>query len=201
MDVPGFNAMLESLNEAPVGGAVEQDLPRLTVLAIEGAGHPGSDAFRQGIRDLWRVAYAVQQLPRTDWTPPGFEPYEMPPTEVAFESAVRDCPWRMFFPQPDFVTTEVLDRVKADLEAKDKAVEGTVFLAVHEPERVVQTMHLGYPTGLPASVAVVERYAEEHGLTLAPRQHEVFIDDPIRIGFETARDLIRYTVVGSPGAS
>jgi len=58
----------------------------------------------------------------------------------------------------------------------------------------VQTMHVGPPPGLPASIDVINVYAQEHGLDLLPQQHEMFIDDPIRIGFETARDLLRYTI-------
>lgn len=55
-----FTRGLEALAVAPVGAAVEMDLPRQSVLAIDGEGHPGSPMFRQGVRDLWRAAYAVQ---------------------------------------------------------------------------------------------------------------------------------------------
>ena len=189
-----FNEELDALAQAPVGAAVEMDLPDLKVLALEGSGHPGSDPFRQGIRDLWRVAYAIQQIPRT-WTPPGYEDFAMPPTEVDFESAKRDCPWVMFFPQPSFVTHEVLERVYSELADKGKPVEGDVVLMTRPAHRVVQTTHVGFPDGLPASIEVIRGYARDHDLTLGERQHEVFIDDPIRIGFETARDLLRYTVI------
>jgi len=198
MDETTFDTLIASLNDAPVGSAVEMMIPRMTVVAAEGEGHPGSDGFRQGIRDLWRVAYAIQQLPKTDHAPAGFAPYTMPPTEVVFERADRNCLWRMFFPQPDFVTQEVLDQVLEDLRSKDKELKGDVFLAVHEPQRVVQTMHVGFPAGLPDSIAVITRYVEAHGLTIVGHHHETFIDDPIRIGFETARDLIRYAVASSP---
>jgi hypothetical protein len=194
-DSSSFNALIDSLNEAPVGAAVEREIPAQNVLAIEGEGHPGSPGFRQGVRDLWRVAYAVQQLPRTGWVPEGFVEFAMPPTEVLFESSVRDCPWRMFFPQPEFVTQAVLDHVRADLEAKDKELVGEVFLAEHAPERVVQSMHVGHPQGQPETTAIIATYAQAHGLTLSTTHHEILIDDPVRIGFETARNLLRYAVV------
>ena len=193
-ETSAFNALIDGLNDAPVGAAVEQQIPALNVLAIEGEGNPGSPGFRQGVRDLWRVAYAVQQLPRTGWVPEGFSEFAMPPTEVLFESSVRDCPWRMFFPQPEFVTQDVLDHVRADLEAKDKELVGEVFLASHQPEHVVQSMHVGHPQGQPETIAIIQAYADASGLNLTTTHHEILIDDPVRIGFETARNLLRYSV-------
>jgi len=195
-DAIAFNDLIDSLNQAPVGSAVEMQIPGVTVLAIEGAGSPGSPAFRQGVRDLWRVAYGVQQLPKTEWIPEGFVAFEMPPTEVLFESAARDCPWRIFFPQPGFVTQDVLDHVFAELLAKDKGLEGAVFLAEHAPEYVVQSMHIGHPSGQPETIAIIQAYAADHGLQISPTHHEILIDDPVRIGFDIARNLLRYRVTG-----
>ena len=40
----------------------------------------------------------------------------MPPTEVVFDSPTRDGRWRLYFPQPDFVTSAVLERVKGSAQ-------------------------------------------------------------------------------------
>jgi hypothetical protein len=186
-----FDEMLDALAQAPVGSAVEVDLPRQTVLVVDGHGHPGSELFRQGVRDLWRAAYAVQKVVSRL----GHESYAMPPTEVDFATSDRNGPWRMFFPQPDAVDADVLAAAYADLVATDKPVALSAHVAVREPERVVQTTHVGFPDSLPASVAVLDAYAADHGLVLGARQREVFVDDPIRVGFENARDLIRRTVL------
>ena len=193
-DTNPFNATLDQVNDAPVGSAVEVHVPATTVLAIEGHGSPGSEGFRQGVRDLWRVAYAIQQLPKGSWVPAGFAPYDMPPTEVVFDSPTRDCPWRLFFPQPDFVDQAVLDRVMADLDAAAKTVQGDVHLARLDPDHAVQSMHIGLPAGQPATIALIERHAAALGLTVTGHHHEILIDDPVRIGFDVARNLIRYSV-------
>jgi len=189
-----FNARITAMNEAPSGQAIEVLIPARTVLAIEGEGNPGSPGFRQGVRDLWRVAYAIQQLPRSDWQPEGFEAFDMPPTEVRFESAVRDCPWQMFFPQPDFVTADVLDHVQAQLVESEKEVRGEVFLTDHAGYSAVQLMHIGHPSGQPGTIALIEAYAATHGLVLYRHHHEILIDDPVRIGSDVARNLLRYGV-------
>jgi hypothetical protein len=190
-----FNVRIDALNEAPTGSAIEVAIPARTVLAIEGEGNPGSPGFRQGVRDLWRVAYAIQQLPRSDWLPDSFEAFEMPPTEVRFDSAVRDCPWQMFFPQPEFVDAEVLSHVQAQLVESEKDVMGEVFLTEHPAYTAVQSMHIGHPSGQPSTIAIIEAYAAANNLVLDHHHHEILIDDPVRIGFDIARNLLRYEVV------
>jgi len=189
-----FNARINAINEAPSSQAIEVLIPARTVLAIDGEGNPGSPGFRQGVRDLWRVAYAIQQLPRTDWHVEGFEAFDMPPTEVMFESAVRDCPWQMFFPQPDFVTADVLDHVKGQLVESEKEVMGEVILTDHAGYSAVQSMHIGHPSGQPATIAIIRAYAAVNGLVLDRHHQEILIDDPVRIGFDVARNLLRYEV-------
>jgi len=193
-DMNPFNATRNQVNDAPVGSAVEVHVPATTVLAIAGNGSPASDEFRQGVRDLWRVAYAIQQLPKGSWVPEGFAPYDMPPTEIVFDSPNRDCPWRLFLPQPDFVDQDVLDRVTADLDAAAKKVRGEVCLAHLDPDHAVQSMHIGLPAGQPAAIALIEQHAAALGLTVTGHHHEILIDDPVRIGFDVARNLIRYSV-------
>jgi len=190
-----FTLSLEALAAAPAGAAVEMDLPRQTVIAIDGEGHPGSPMFRQGVRDLWRAAYAVQKVARREGLPDS--DFAMPPTEVDFATADRHGAWRMFFPQPDAVTADVLERAYAELADGVKPVELRAAIVVREPERVLQTTHIGFPDALPAALVVLEEHAAAHGLVLGPRQREVFLDDPIRVGFENARDLVRRTIVGS----
>jgi len=191
---PEFNARINALNEAPTGAAITVSIPASTVLAIQGEGNPGSPGFRQGVRDLWRVAYAIQQLPRSDWQPDGFEAFDMPPTQVRFESAVRDCPWQMFLPQPEFVTADVLNYVRGQLVASEKEVMGEVFRTRHPAYTAVQSMHIGHPSGQPETIAIINAYAFENGLALDGHHHEILIDDPVRIGFDVARNLLRYGV-------
>jgi hypothetical protein len=184
---------LTALHEAPRGSAIEVDVPEQLVLAVDGEGHPGSAQFRQGVRDLWRVAYAVRNLAGRRELP-GHD-FAMPPTEVDFATHDRSGPWRMFVAQPALLTDELLADACAELAADGKPVEHPVVRVVREPEHGVQTTHIGVAALLPESIEVIHRYAEEHGLRLGPRQHEIFVDDPIRVGFDVARDIVRYTVV------
>jgi hypothetical protein len=184
---------LTALHEAPVGSAVEVDVPRQVILAVDGEGHPGSTAFRQGVRDLWRVAYAVRSLAARQGLP-GHD-FAMPPTEVDFATSDRSGPWRMFLAQPELLSDGLIAETYAELVAGDKPVDNSVFRAVRDPEHAVQTTHIGVSARLPGSLEVIRRYADDHGLVLGPRQHEIFVDDPIRVGFEVARDVVRCTVV------
>jgi hypothetical protein len=55
-------------------------------------------------------------------------------------------------------------------------------------------MHIGLPAGQPAAIALIEQHAAALGLTVTGHHHEILIDDPVRIGFDVARNLIRYSV-------
>jgi hypothetical protein len=184
---------LTALHEAPRGSAIEVHVPAQVTVAVDGAGHPGTPEFRQCVRDLWRAAYAVQKL-AAERGLPGSD-YAMPPTEVDFATRDRNGSWRMFVVQPELVTDELLASALAGLAADAKPVENEVRRVVRAPEHAVQSTHVGTSEVLPQTLAVIDAYAAAHGLVLGAGQHEIFVDDPIRVGFDVARDVVRVAVV------
>lgn len=58
----------------------------------------------------------------------------------------------------------------------------------------IQVMHIGPYADEPASVAKLDRYAEEHGLEKHGRHHEIYLGDPRRAKPERLRTVIRHPV-------
>lgn len=186
--------LVPSINDCPLDTTQVVDVPALTVLAVDGVGSPGSDEFRQGVRDLWRVVYAVQQLPKHGWVPEGHRDYTVPPTEIQFLTNDRTGAWHVFLPQPSFVTADVVQHAFENLSSREMDLDNRVQLAQHPAQRAVQRIHVGHPREQATTIAALRADAEREGLTIIGTQHEIVIDDPQRVGFEQARNLLRYEV-------
>lgn len=57
------------------------DVPKLQFAMISGEGDPNGDAFAGDVGALYALSYGIRMMPKSGFTPPGYEEYTVYPLE------------------------------------------------------------------------------------------------------------------------
>ena len=96
---------------------------------------------------------------------------------------------------PDFITKADLDDAKKQLRAKKKPPEfEDVRLETIKEGACVQVLHVGPYDQEEETIAAMQAFAEENGLTLAGPHHEIYLSDPTRTAPDRLKTVIRQPV-------
>jgi len=103
--------------------------------------------------------------------------------------------WKMFIRTPDFVTEEDLEKAQKALLEKGKAPEANqVKFDTIDEGLCVQMLHVGPYNKEPETVEVMKAFANEQGMELYGRHHEIYISDPRRVPPERLKTILRMPV-------
>lgn len=177
------------------------DLADARYLAIDGKGEPGGAAFQVAIGAMYGMAftvkmtrkmtgkgdYAVCKLEAQWWHGKGKADFsEVPRSEWS---------WRMMIRTPDFVEQADLDSAAGKLVEKKKG-EGVdrVKLRTIGEGRCVQMLHIGPYEREHETIAVMQAFAEEQGLSFHGLHHEIYLSDPRRVAPEKLKTILRRPV-------
>ena len=180
-------------------------LPRLNFLMVDGDGAPtGSESFEQSVEALYGMAYTLKFLFKTGSKPDGWFDYAVPPLEglwwmqdgQAFDmSRPADWRWTMMIRLPDFFTPEMVETARQQLQArKNPPALPRLRMEAFEEGKVVQIMHVGPYDQEAPNIAKLHAYAEENGLKLRGKHHEIYLSDPNRSAPEKMKTVLRQPV-------
>lgn len=167
---------------APKAKPMLIDVPAMTFVAVAGTGDPnvGGGAYQAALSLLYAFSYTVKMLKMGSWQPEGYFDYVVPPLEglwwagagtfdglrIAEKAALS---WVSLIRQPDFVTSEVFERV-CDMVAQKKPELGPA-LAAGELRLVrfaegpcAQVMHKGPYDEEPKTIACLSAFIAEKDL-------------------------------------
>jgi hypothetical protein len=184
----------------------EVDVPELKLIAVEGrieAGEGPSDSrmFADHTATLYQVSYTLKFMSKQD--PDNPIDYKVMPLEGlwATESGVFEWgkrePWlyRLFMVQPDHVTPQMLEQALAKATAKSTGSgPGSPVMETWEEGPSIQIMHLGPYSEEPRSLDLMQSYADEKGLEMHGRHHEIYLGDPRRTKPEKMKTVLRHPV-------
>ena len=99
----------------------------------------------------------------------------------------------------EFVTPEVFAFTKAVLSKKKPELDLSKARLVKITEGLcVQAMHTGSYDDEPATIAAMDRYAEENGYEIdindTRRHHEIYLNDPRKVAPEKLKTVIRHPI-------
>ena len=172
---------------------------------IEPGGSPGdSPAFQQAVEALYGVSYTLKftsKLRRQD-------PVDYPVMALEGLWGVRDgkfdinikdnWDFTLMIMQPEHITGTMFAQAVEELRRKkgDRPTFAQLRLEPFEEGRCIQIMHIGpYATEL-ATVARLEAFANEHGLKMQHRHHEIYLGNPLRAAPEKLKTVLRHAVRG-----
>lgn len=186
------------------------DVPEMIFFAVEGAGDPNKcREYKEAMEILYGLSFTVKMSKMNNTQPEGYFEYVVPPLEGLWYqestngidySRKDDFHWISMIRQPEFVTEEVFETVKAALSKKKPSLDISKARLMRYTEGLcVQLMHTGPYDDEPASIAKLERFAEENGYAedfgTGRYHHEIYLSDPRKCAPERLRTVIRHPVI------
>lgn len=193
MYTQSFNQVVKGINKATQGRVRRLFVPKRTFLVASGSGQPESEAYTEAIQKLYGLAYAIRFLPKRGTTPPGYEPYSVGALEAVYYLSAPDWEWTLMLPQPEFVTVETTELARGELKRRGKTELSSVDLVEWQEGDSIQTLYMGKYGPMQPAVDLLMGYAALY--RLRPGQHhEIYLNDPRRVGEERAKTVVRYAV-------
>lgn len=185
------------------------DIPIMNFIAVRGKGDPNEEGgeYKQALELLYGIAYTIKMSKKTDYRIEGYFDYVVPPLEGFWEqegkvgidySRKSDLKWTAMIRVPDFVTKADFDWAVAQAAEKKKLDFLKVEFITVEEGLCVQCMHMGSYDDEPATVALMDSYAESMGykIDINPQRqhHEIYLSDPRKTAPEKLKTVIRHPV-------
>lgn len=185
------------------------DIPIMNFIAVRGKGDPNEEGgeYKQALELLYGIAYTIKMSKKTDYRIEGYFDYVVPPLEGFWEqegkvgidySRKSDLKWTAMIRVPDFVTKDDFDWAVAQAAEKKKLDFSKVEFITVEEGLCVQCMHMGSYDDEPATVALMDSYAESMGykIDINPQRqhHEIYLSDPRKTAPEKLKTVIRHPV-------
>jgi len=170
-------------------------------LTIEGKGAPGSEEFKAKVRALYSLAYDVKILMKKkgkDFTVAKLEGlWWVDSDKPWYEVPREEWRWKLLIRQPDFVTSEVVEKARQDVIKKKKLelVNEVKFEKMKEG-KCVQMLHIGPYSTEPESIAKMEKLMEEKNLVKNGPHHEIYLimAYPRKVPDEKLKTILRQPV-------
>ena len=189
------------------------EVPSANYIAVRGKGDPNKEDgdYKKAIGLLYAVAFTLKMSYKTDKRIEGFYEYVVPPLEgfwwqekngvilPGFDYKDKSSfNWISLIRLPDFVRQEDFDWTKEIVSAKKGPDSSRSELLVIEEGDCVQIMHKGSYDAEPASIKLMDDFAESNGWKLdfsATRlHHEIYLSDPRKTSAENLKTVIRHPV-------
>jgi len=178
------------------------DVPPMTVLAVDGEGQPGEEAFQQAMQALYTLAHTTRFAAKKalDLDYPVMAPEGLY-WDAAGAPLTSDAPpsawaWTLQIMIPDEVPREFVEECRAEAAAKGKG--GPMLDAVDVRGFVegtcVQIMHVGPYDAEPDTIARLVEFAAANGYEISGKHHEIYIGDPNRSAPEKLKTTLRLGV-------
>lgn len=104
-------------------------IPEQKFFLIKGKGNPNEHEFAEKIGVLYSLAYAVRMMPKQGYTPDGYYEYTVYPLEGIWDLTEKgreldtlnkdELLYTIMIRQPDFVTTEIVERAFENVEKRN----------------------------------------------------------------------------------
>lgn len=188
-------------------------IPKMQFIAVHGKGNPNEKdgEYQTALAILYAISYTIKMSKMGDHRIEGYFDYVVPPLEgfwwqekngaVVSGFDYKDKSsfnWISLIRLPDFVRQEVFDWAKESVSAKKRLDSSRAELLVIEEGDCVQIMHKGSYDDEPASIKLMDDFAESNGRKLdfsATRlHHEIYLSDPRKTRAENLKTVIRHPV-------
>ncbi|MCR4794184.1 MAG: GyrI-like domain-containing protein [Ruminococcus sp.] len=185
------------------------DIPSMNFIAVRGEGDPNTEGgeYKQAIELLYGIAYTIKMSKKTDYHIEGYFDYVVPPLEGLWQqegtagidySRKSDFKWTAMIRVPDFVTKSDFDWAVEQATKKKKQDFSKVEFMTLEEGLCVQCMHMGSYDDEPATVALMDSYADEMGYDIdisdSRLHHEIYLSDPRKTAPEKLKTVVRHPV-------
>jgi hypothetical protein len=199
MEKMDYKRKLKHLYQPPIKKVEIVEVPEMNFLMVHGEGDPNtSQSFRNAIETLFPLAYTLKFMVKKGDI--GID-YGVLPLEAlwwaddmsAFTTGRRnDWKWTVMIMQPEFVTEEMVENARQEVERKKKPVSlPLVRFDAFKEGKAAQTMHIGPFSEEGPTIERVHLFIERTGSRRVGKHHEIYLSDINRAAPEKWKTIVR----------
>ena len=184
-------------------------VPKMNFIAVRGHGDPNEEEgeYKKAIGLLYAIAFTIKMSKMGDHRIDGYFDFVVPPLEGFWwqegtmgmdYSRKEDLNWISVIRLPDFVSEEDFTWAVSEATLKKKTDFSKVEFYTYDEGLCVQCMHIGPYDDEPATVELMQRFAEEQGYVIdisdARLHHEIYLSDARKTAPDRLKTVIRHPV-------
>jgi hypothetical protein len=178
-------------------------VPLTKYLMIDGIGDPNtSPAFQSAVETLYGLAYTIKfgrkkRGLKSDYKITPLEGLWWADNMNAFgpEGDRSKWKWTIMLAQPEFIMSrDVAVATKELKEKKDLPLLPQVRFERYKEGKSVQIMHVGPYSAEGPTIERLHKYAQDHGLAIRGKHHEIYLGDPRRARPDRLKTILRQPV-------
>lgn len=174
-------------------------VPPMRFLAVDGAGAPGGERFKDAMQALFALAYPVRfgAKKRLDLDYPVMAPegvyWAAGGGPLDADTTPEQMVWTLRITIPDQVPESFVEEMRAEVAAKGKGgpLLGEVRVRSEGGGPGVTMMHVGPYAAETPTILRMTAFAAEQGYAITGRHHEIYIGDPNRSAPEKLKTTLR----------
>ena len=176
------------------------EIPPFKFLMVDGAGDPNTTtAFQDAIQALFPLSYGIHFALKKA----GIESRVRPLEALWWADGKGDFleigqglwRWRAMMQQPDEITAELLEKVRAEAQRKKPNPSlAKVRLETFDEGLAAQVMHIGPYSAEKPTIERLRAFIAEQGFRPRGKHHEIYIGDPRRSAPEKLKTVVRQPV-------
>lgn len=195
-----FKKSLKELYNPPKGSFQFVDVPLMNYLMVDGKGDPNTTLdYQQAIDALYTMAYGIKFALKSQ----GYD-HVVPPLEGLwwmenmneFTLANKGrWEWTMMIMQPEWVTTEWVEKVRQDAKKKkNNASLSVVRFEILNEERAVQILYTGAYEKEAPTIAELHKFIKSNGYETNGKHHEIYLSDVRKTSPDRLQTILRQPV-------
>ncbi len=184
-------------------------IPSMNFLAVRGSGNPNEEAgdYKKAIEILYSLAFTIKMSHKGSHKIDGYFEYVVPPLEGFWwmegtagvdYSRKEDFNWISLIRLPDFVKKTDFSWAVEEAARKKKTDFSKAEFLTYEEGLCVQCMHIGPYDDEPATIRLMDEFAERNGyaldITAERHHHEIYLTDARRCDPARLKTVIRHPV-------
>lgn len=186
------------------------EIPSMNFVAVRGKGNPNAEDgdYQKAIGLLYGIAFTIKMSYKGSHRIDGFFEYVVPPLEgFWWMDGVADginysrkdqFHWISLIRLPDFVQKDDFDWAITEATKKKKMDFSKAEFLTYQEGLCVQCMHIGPYDDEPATIELMDRYAQENGyvtdISNTRYHHEIYLSDARKCAPEKLKTVVRHPV-------
>lgn len=185
-------------------------LPKINYIAVRGKGNPNDEngEYKDTIGLLYAIAFTLKMSYKGDYKIKGYFEYVVPPLEglwwqEGIENGIdynrkNELNFISLIRLPDFITKKDFEWAIEEATKKKHQDFSKVQFLTYDEGICVECMHIGSYDNEPATIALMNKYAEENGYKIDINEkrlhHEIYLSDPRRCDVSKLKTVIRHPI-------
>jgi hypothetical protein len=199
----------ESLYKTKLSPEIIQ-VPKIKYVAVRGVGDPNDldGDYAKAVSLQYAISYTIRMSYKNNISIDGYFEYVVPPLEgfwwmsdgsVGVDKYSKSgFSWISLIRLPDFVTEEVFNWAKVEVEKKKKIDTNNALMLEFEEGICVQCLHIGSYDDEMRTVNLMDEFLEKNGyandINDVRHHHEIYLSDPRKVSKDKLKTIIRHPI-------